>query len=426
MRATGPLTSVADAQRRARRELPASVYSFLCGGAGAGHAMRRNLDSFAGLCLRGRAGDLPFAPDMSTTVLGQELSMPVLVSPLGAAGLWPNATVEVAAGAARAGTTLGVSNMASEPMADVVRANSKAFAQLYWAGNREQIEERLEVFRRAGAAGLIVTIDFTFGPGVDWDRAMLPMKVGVRELLGYVPTAIAHPAWASRFVLGRAIPDMQVPNFYTSDQPSITMPQIYGQMMHTPPITWADVAWLKERWGGPLMVKGILDVDDARRAVDAGADAISVSNHGGNDSDDGPAPLHVLPGIVDAVGDDLEVLVDGGVRRGTDVVKAVALGARAVMIGRAAMWALAARGADGVHEVLELMRIGIRQGLRASKVQSVHELDRSHVVSATTWSGADMEFASMGERFSAGPFRHVELSAQAAVSEPQRVIAKAD
>ena len=156
--------------------------------------------------------------------------------------------------------------------------------------------------------------------------------------------------------------------------------EAYGEWMMTPPPTWADLRWLRERWDGPFMIKGVIRVDDAKRAVDAGATAISVSNHGGNNLDSTPAAVRVLPAIADAVGDQIEVVMDGGVRRGSDVVKAVALGARAVMIGRAYLWCLAAEGQTGVENVLDVIRNGIDSGLLGLGHKTVADLAREDLV----------------------------------------------
>jgi L-lactate dehydrogenase (cytochrome) len=154
----------------------------------------------------------------------------------------------------------------------------------------------------------------------------------------------------------------------------------YGQWMGSAPPTWHDLAWLREQWGGPFMIKGITRADDARRAVDIGATAISVSNHGGNNLDSTPATIRCLPAVADAVGDQIEVLLDGGVRRGSDVVKALALGARAVMIGRAYLWGMAAGGERGVSNVLEILRQGISETLYGLGKASVHDVTRDDII----------------------------------------------
>ena len=165
-----------------------------------------------------------------------------------------------------------------------------------------------------------------------------------------------------------------MPNQGRRGEPGPTFFEAYGQWMGTPPPTWEDIAWLREQWGGPFLLKGMVRVDDAKRAVDAGVSAITVSNHGGNNLDGTPAAIRCLPAIADAVGDQVEVLLDGGIRRGSDVVKAVALGARAVMIGRAYLWGLAANGQAGVENVLDILRGGIDSALMGLGKSSIHDL----------------------------------------------------
>jgi isopentenyl diphosphate isomerase/L-lactate dehydrogenase-like FMN-dependent dehydrogenase len=184
----------------------------------------------------------------------------------------------------------------------------------------------------------------------------------------------------STFLKTKRIPDLTVPNMQTPGEPAPTFFGVYGEWMQTPPPAWSDVAWLRSQWGGPFMVKGITRIDEALRAVDAGATAISVSNHGGNNLDGTPASIRALPAVADAVADQIEVLLDGGIRRGSDVVKALALGARAVMIGRAYLWGLAANGQAGVENVLDILRSGIDSALLGLGRSSVHQLTRQDVL----------------------------------------------
>ncbi len=198
-----------------------------------------------------------------------------------------------------------------------------------------------------------------------------------KTILKYIPEGVTRPRWGIEFLRSGTIPDLKVPNIPVDGGEPPTFFGAYGQWMFTPPPTWADVAWLREQWGTdlPFCVKGITRVDDAKRAVDAGATAIQVSNHGGNNLDSTPAPIRVLPGIVEAVGRDVEVIMDGGVRRGSDVVKALALGAKAVSIGRAYLWGLAAAGEEGVGNVLDILRGGRRlRADGAGQASSVQDL----------------------------------------------------
>lgn len=192
-------------------------------------------------------------------------------------------------------------------------------------------------------------------------------------MLRFAPEGITRPGWLFEFAKTRKVPDLTAPNLADGGA-APTFFGAYGEWMQTPLPTWDDIAWLRAQWGGPFMLKGVMRVDDARRAVDAGVSAISVSNHGGNNLDGTPAPIRALPAIVDAVGGDVEIVLDGGVRRGSDVVKALALGARAVMLGRAYLWGLAAGGQAGVENVLDIMRSGIDSALLGLGHSSVHDL----------------------------------------------------
>jgi L-lactate dehydrogenase (cytochrome) len=203
---------------------------------------------------------------------------------------------------------------------------------------------------------------------------MIPEKMDLKAMMKFAPEGITRPQWVLNFLRNGGIPDLTCPNLAKPGQPAPTFFGAYYEWMTTPLPTWQDVAWLREQWDGPFMIKGIQHPDDARRAVDAGATAISVSNHGGNNLDGTPGAIRALPGVVDAVGHQLEVLFDGGIRRGSDVVKALALGAKAVLIGRAYLWGMAAGGEKGVYNVLEILRQGINEALLGLGRSSVHDL----------------------------------------------------
>jgi isopentenyl diphosphate isomerase/L-lactate dehydrogenase-like FMN-dependent dehydrogenase len=240
----------------------------------------------------------------------------------------------MAAAAAARGTAMGLSSFASMPVEDVVAANPQTFFQIYWIGTRDQIAERVERARAAGAVGLIATLDWSFSHGRDWGSPTIPETVDLRAMVRFAPEALAHPSWLLSFARTGKVPDLTTPNMVPKDQTGPTFFGAYGEWMGTPPPSWDDVAWLREQWGGAFMLKGVTRVDDAKRAVDAGVSAISVSNHGGNNLDGTPATIRALPAVAAAVGDQIDVLLDGGIRRGGDTVKALALGAKAVMIGR--------------------------------------------------------------------------------------------
>ena len=372
--------TVAIAQQRAKKRLPKSAYSSLISASEKGVSVSANVESFA---------ELGFAPhvigatekrEMATTVLGQDISLPVIISPTGVQAVHPDGEVAVARAAAARGTAMGLSSFASKPMEEVTAVNDKIFFQIYWLGSRDEILQRMERARAAGAVGLILTTDWSFSHGRDWGSPKIPEQMDLKTMLRMSPEVITKPRWFLSFAKQLRPPDLRVPNQGRRGEVGPTFFEAYGQWMGTPPPTWEDVAWLREQWGGPFLLKGMVRVDDAKRAVDAGVSAITVSNHGGNNLDGTPAAIRCLPAIADAVGDQVEVLLDGGVRRGSDVVKAVALGARAVMIGRAYLWGLAANGQAGVENVFDILRGGIDSALMGLGKSSIHELTREDIL----------------------------------------------
>lgn len=385
--------TVAEAQRRARRRLPRSVYYALVAGAERGLTLSDNVAAFDELGFRPHIADLPSRRDQSTTVLGQQIDLPVLISPTGVQAVDPEGEVAVARAAHRSNiqnpldpeqtvsTAMGLSSFASRSVEDVCAEHDKVFFQVYWAGSREDILARAVRARAAGAKALIVTLDWTFATRRDWGSPPIPERMDLRSALRFAPEVLTKPRYLLDWARTGRIPDLTTPNMAPpggGDAP--TFFGAYGVWWTSPLPTWDDIAWLREQWGGPFMVKGIMHPDDARRAADAGATAISVSNHGGNNLDGTPAAIRALPGVVDAVGDRVEVLMDGGVRRGSDVVKALALGARACMIGRAYLWGMAAQGERGVANVLSIMYKGIDEALLGLGRGSIHELTRDDLI----------------------------------------------
>ena len=374
------MESVAEAQRRAKKRLPPSVYSALLAGHDRGVTYQDNMDAFSRLMLAPHVADLPATRDLATTVMGQHISLPVLISPTGVQAVHPDGEVAVARAAAARGTAMGLSSFASKPIEEVIAANPQLFFQLYWMDSRDAMTELMDRARTAGAVGLILTLDWTFSYGRDWGSPIIPEKVDFKAVARITPEAIRRPRWSWDMVKGRRLPDLTAPNVALRGEPAPTFFGAYGRWMQTPPATWDDIAWLAQKWGGPIMLKGICRVDDAKRAVDAGFTAISVSNHGGNNLDTTPASIRCLPAVADAVGDQIEVLLDGGIRRGSDVVKALALGARAVMIGRAYLWGLAANGQAGVENVLDVLRMGIDSTMYGLGRASISELTPADVI----------------------------------------------
>ena len=380
MAKTGWFETVAEAQRRAAKRLPKSVYSALVAGSERGISADDNTAAFAELGFAPHVAGLSAKRDTSTTVMGQAISLPVFISPTGVQAVHPDGEVAVARAAAARGTAMSLSSFASKPVEDVAAANPQTFFQMYWTGSRDKLVARMERARAAGAVGLIVTSDWSFSNGRDWGSPSIPERMDLRAMIRFAPEGIARPRWLLDFAKTGRVPDLTAPNLSQDGGPAPTFFGAYGEWMQTPLPTWDDIAWLREQWGGPFMLKGVMRVDDARRAVDSGVTAISVSNHGGNNLDGTPAPIRALPAIVDAVGGEVEVVLDGGIRRGSDVVKALALGARAVMLGRAYLWGLAAGGQAGVENVLDIMRGGIDSALLGLGHSSVHDLSPADLI----------------------------------------------
>ena len=372
--------SVAEARRRAQRQLPRSVYLALVAGAERGLTLHDNVHAFGELGFRPHIADLPRERAQTTSVLGQELSLPVLISPTGVQAVHPDGEVAVARASAAAGTAMGLSSFASKPIEEVIAANPNVFFQLYWMGGKDRLLGQIERARAAGAKGIILTLDWTFAHRRDWGSPTIPDKLDLKAMLRFAPESVARPGWLLKFARQRRLPSLNVPNVAAPGQPAPTFFAAYGEWMGTPPPTWEEIQWLRDEWGGPFLLKGITHPDDARRAVDIGATAISVSNHGGNNLDGTPASVRALPSVVDAVHNQVEVLLDGGVRRGSDVVKALALGAHAVLIGRAYLWGLAAGGERGVTNVLDILRSGIDESLLGLGRASVHDLCREDLI----------------------------------------------
>ncbi|MFW0783970.1 pre-mycofactocin synthase MftD [Gordonia sp. CPCC 206044] len=375
--------SVHEAQRRAKKRLPKSVYSSLVAGTQGGHTLEDNMNAFSEIEFTPHVIGAQAERDLSTRVMGQDLPFPVMISPTGVQAVDPDGEVAVARAAAARGTAMGLSSFASHAVEEVTAVNDKIFFQIYWLGTREEILARALRAREAGAQGLIVTTDWVFNVGRDWGSPEIPEKVDFQALLRLAPEIAVKPRYALDWVRGGKIniPDLTAPNVSKGKGlPGPTFFGAYGEWMNTPPPTWEDLQWLAEQWDGQFMVKGVTRLDDAKRAVDIGATALSVSNHGGNNLDGTPATIRLLPAIADAVGDDIEVLLDGGIRRGSDVAKAIALGARAVMIGRAYLWGLAANGQAGVENVLDLLQMGLDGVVMGLGHKSVHDLSRDDLI----------------------------------------------
>jgi pre-mycofactocin synthase len=372
--------TVAEAQRRARKRLPSSVYGALLAGTEKGLTVSDNVAAFDELGFAPHVAGLSARRELATTVLGQEVSLPVIISPTGVQAVHPDGEVAVARAAAARGTLMSLSSFASKPIDEVIAANPRTLFQMYWIGGRDRAAEHMERARAAGAVGLIATLDWSFSHGRDWGSPRIPEAMTLRELIRLAPQGLSRPRWLLGWARTGRLPGLTVPNMAAAGQPAPTFFSAYGQWIQSDLPTWDDIAWMREQWNGPFLLKGITRVDDAKRAAAAGVTAISVSNHGGNNLDGTPATIRCLPAIAGAVGDQVEVLLDGGIRRGADVVKALALGARAVLIGRAYLWGLAAAGQAGVENVLDLLRSGIDSALLGLGCTGIADLGQDNLV----------------------------------------------
>ena len=376
--------TVADARRLAKRRVPRPVFDYVEGGAGTESTVRANMAEVAAVGFRPRIGRSgPFGPDLTTTVLGTPVSMPLLVSPIGFTRMMdPRGDVAGARAAAAAGTIFTLSSMSGHTVEEVTAAAGVApWFQLYFLGGRAGAEQLVERARQAGCPAIVVTLD-TQVPG-NRERDLRyglspPLEVNRTTAMKMAPHALAHPWWLADLVADRFQLDLVHAMDLELDGKRISGMEALMHWIGTP-ATFDDFDWIREQFDGPVIAKGVLSGDDARRAVDCGAAAIIVSNHGGRQLDPVPATMSVLVEVLDAIGDEVEVIVDGGFRRGADVVKAVALGARAAMVGRPWAYGLGAAGEPGVSRVLALLREDIDRTLRLLGVSSLAELDSTMI-----------------------------------------------
>lgn len=387
-RVIGKIHSVEDARHYAQRRLPRFLYQRYEAGSAQGLTAARNVSSFAEVGFVPRAARFAPKRDLSTTVLGTPVAFPVLCAPVGVLRIGhPDGEAGVARAAAAKGTVAVMSSSSGSPIEDVAAAaKGPVFYQLHYLGGRESAESMITRAKAAGCKALVVTVDSQGrAPARELpvpEKAFAPASLAIGDLLKASPQIAARPGWLMAFA--RRPGGLDLPMAPPMNGEPVTIFNMLGAIYQRTPV-WADIPWIKELWGGPLAVKGIVTVDDARRAVDAGADAVVVSNHGGNGLDGRPATLPVLPQIVKAIGDRTEVLMDGGIRRGADVVKAICMGARAVLIGRAYVFGLMAAGGPGVERVLEVIRGGMDNTMAFLGCESLPDLDPSFVTYPAEW-----------------------------------------
>jgi isopentenyl diphosphate isomerase/L-lactate dehydrogenase-like FMN-dependent dehydrogenase len=372
--------NIEDLRRAAKKRLPRAVFDYIDGGADAEWTLRENVRAFDDVVLRPRSAVATAAVDLRTTVLGTTIELPFLLAPVGSARLFfPRGEEEAARAAGEAGTIYALSTLSGCAVRDVKAATRGAvWYQLYLVGGRDVALAAIERARGCSCSALVVTIDTPVAGFRERD-----VRNGVKELVSGAPFEmfphlfqfLARPRWLASYLRDGGL--MRFPNIVLADGP---MPYAdVAAALEQSMVSWDDLKWIREAWAGPIVVKGVHTADDARKAIDHGAAAIVVSNHGGRQLDGVAATIRVLPEVIAAANDRVEVLLDSGIRKGSDVVKALCMGARAVLIGRAYAYGLGAAGGAGVARAIEILRTGVTRTMRLLGCASVADLDRSYV-----------------------------------------------
>jgi isopentenyl diphosphate isomerase/L-lactate dehydrogenase-like FMN-dependent dehydrogenase len=368
--------SIDEARMRARKALPPAIYHYIEGGKENERTRRANELGFGRVLFDPHLGAAITKPNTQTMVLGRKIAMPVVIAPTGFIRIvHSDAEPGAARAAAAAGVPIAISNVSGAPAAEICAANPDAWFQLYMINGRDGVQRSIDIAREAGCRVLAITIDLSAVTPFDRRSRALPSDASLASAMAFLPEVWNRPRWLAALLAGGLT--MTTPNAPPLADGRLMKVAEAGKLLTGTPPTWDDVAWIRSRWDGPLLVKGVMRVEDARRAVACGADAISVSNHGGKVIDAVASAISLLPEIADAVGGKTEVLLDGGARRGADVVRACALGAKAVMIGRSYLWGLAVGGEEGVAAILRLYKRGIASTLSAIGASSIEALDRS-------------------------------------------------
>ncbi len=379
--------NINDLRRLAQRRLPKAVFDYLDGGADDEITLRENCRVFDELRFRPRQAVATPECQLGTSVLGFDLSLPLMLAPVGYSRLMhPTGEVAAARAAGKAGIGYVLSTLSGHKLENV-RAATKgaAWYQLYLVGGRETAELVIDRAHQAGFDALVLTVDTAVSGMRERD-----VRNGVTELLGsslpaklpYLPDLLAHPRWLWGFLADGGLPKLE--NVVIPGRGPMELIDVAAALSRSV-VRWEDLGWIRQAWSGPIVIKGVLTGDDARRAVDAGAVAVVVSNHGGRQLDGVPATLRALPEVAAAVAGRAEVLMDGGIRRGSDVVKALCLGARAVLAGRAYAYGLGAAGEAGVTRAVEILREGVERTLKLLGCPSVGKLDPSYVELPVAW-----------------------------------------
>jgi L-lactate dehydrogenase (cytochrome) len=381
------VVNIADLRRMAERRLPRAVFDYIDGGADAELTLRENCRVYDDVILRPRNAVAIPQCDLHVTVLGQRFELPFLLAPVGSSRMfYPRGEEAAARAAGAAGTAYVLSTLSGCRLEDVKAATSKpAWYQLYLVGGRDVASAAITRARTAGFSALAVTIDTAVSGLRERDA-----RNGTKELLGssvvsrlpFLPQFLARPRWLAGFLGDGGL--MSFPNVVLPGQGPMPYADVAAALEQST-VAWSDLGWIRDVWRGPIVIKGVLTGDDARRAVDEGAEALVVSNHGGRQLDGVSPTLRALPEVVAATGGRAEILLDGGIRRGSDVVKALCLGARAVLCGRAYAYGLGAGGEAGVARAIQILRSDLIRTLKLLGCASVGELDRTFVEAPAAW-----------------------------------------
>jgi isopentenyl diphosphate isomerase/L-lactate dehydrogenase-like FMN-dependent dehydrogenase len=379
--------NIEDLRRAAKRRLPRVIFDYIDGGADAEWTLRANRRAFEAVTFRPRCAVATPACNLRVSVLGRSLSMPLILAPVGSSRLMYPRGEEAAAGAAgAAGIAYALSTLSGCRLEDVAAGSKEPlWYQVYLVGGRDCALSAIERAKAAGFSALVVTIDTAVAGMRERD-----LRNGVKELLSgnlgsklpFVSQLLIKPRWLAGFLADGGL--MKFPNIVIPEKGPMLYADVTAALEHSV-VTWDDLEWIRQAWGGPIVIKGIHTGDDARHAVDVGANALVVSNHGGRQLDSVAPTLRILPEVVARVGDQVEVLLDGGVRRGSDIVKALCLGARAVVVGRAYAYGLGAAGGAGVARAIEILRADLIRTLKLLGCASIAELNPSYVDVPTDW-----------------------------------------
>ncbi|HKB95363.1 MAG TPA: alpha-hydroxy acid oxidase [Rhizomicrobium sp.] len=375
------VVNIKDLRRLARRRLPDAVFDYLDGAADDEVTLKDSERAFKEVIFKPRFAVATPSCDLSVTVLGERLDLPFLLAPIGYSRLMhPRGELAASKAAGRNGTAYILSTMSGHRIEDVkAQSAGPTFYQLYLAGGRGAAEAAIGRAKAAGYKALFVTIDTPVAGNRERD-----VRNGMKELMGrnwlkkakYVPNIMAHPHWLAGYMadgMSRPFPNIVVPGSGPLQAVDV------AAALESAQVSWTDLKWIRQLWSGPIVMKGVMTVDDAKRSVDEGAQGIVVSTHAGRQLDGVAGSLRVLPGIVEAVGDKTEVLFDGGIRRGADVVRAMGLGAKAVLVGRGYAYGMAAAGDAGIERAIEIFRADIIRTLKLLGCPSISQVDSSYV-----------------------------------------------